>query len=143
MLGQCYAATKTCAAAALISRVKLAKAGDISGFEDAYSSIKESLPNTKKYANALHAELMSQHKAHLDAQAAKATKPGSTAKPVATTAEGVKKNAHYYKKLKEKVLGHPHHGEAIYLGMKAAGMTNEQILDTYNKAHKAMFGAEA
>lgn len=71
-------------------------------------------------------------------QKAQALKPAAAVIP----AGGVKKNAHYYKKLKEKVLGHPQHGEAIYNSLKKAGMTNEQILDTYNKTHTSMFGKE-
>ena len=114
--------------------LKLAKAGDIEGVKKLYESLADNMPNTKKYGGILLAELNVQHKAHLEAQALKAA---------SAPAGGVKKNAHYYKKLKEKVLSHPHHGDAIYTSLKNAGMTNEQILDTYNKAHKAMFGAEA
>lgn len=114
--------------------LKLAKAGDIEGVKKLYESLADNMPNTKKYGGILLAELNVQHGAHLEAQALKAA---------SAPAGGVKKNAHYYKKLKEKVLSHPHHGDAIYTSLKNAGMTNEQILDTYNKAHKAMFGAEA
>ena len=71
------------------------------------------------------------------AKAAVHAKPAAT---VAKTPEGVKKNAHYYKKLKEKIHAHPQHNEAIFTGMKSAGMTNEQVLSTYEKAYKEKFG---
>lgn len=55
------------------------------------------------------------------------------APPAAPLKLDPKKNAHYYKKLKEKLLAHPMHSEITYNALKAAGMSHEKILSQYEK----------
>lgn len=117
---------------------ELAKNGDLQGLLDMASkySGQINIPKTKKYIK----ELIANHKAVIKATEGKTA---TASKPVPTTAEGVKKNAHYYKKLKEKVIGHEMHSEAMYNALKKAGLTHEQVLETYNKAYQSKFGEPA
>ena len=123
-----------------------AMAGDMGTFQDLHIELMAqpgNLSASKGYANKLAAEFIPQHEAHVAALEAKKAqtsakelaKAMSPAKPVATTSEGVKKNAHYYKKLKEKILAHPLHTEENYKMGKSQGMTNEQILAQLEKVH--------
>jgi len=88
-------------------------------------------PNTKGYAKALKEHVEQQHGQWLEAQAAKQAKSDTKSK-TPTTPEGVKKNAYYYKKLKEQVLNHPKHNDTAYTMLKNAGNSNEAILKMYN-----------
>ncbi len=108
---------------------KLASNGDLAGLKAHLAEVIAAgikAPKSKAYTKELIAQL--------EAKQPKASKPA----PV--TAEGVKKNAHYYKKLKEAVFNHPIHTGVLYDALKKAGYTNEQVLSTYKKAHVNQYG---
>jgi hypothetical protein len=105
-----------------------AEAGDLAGLKAHLASMadKTGVPKTKKYTKELIAKMEA--------------KQLKVSKPTPVTAEGVKKNAHYYKKLKESVFNHPMHTGVLYDALKKAGYTNEQVLSTYKKAHVNQYG---
>lgn len=132
-----------------------AVSGDLEAFNvkhDQVMAMSAHVPKTKAYAAALKEHLTKQHAEFVEAQtkkaeklAAKQTKAPTTTKSTTTptTAEGVKKNAHYYKKLKAAVLGHPLHSDAVYKGLKEHGHSNEAILNYYQTQQAKYNGKDA
>ena len=105
-----------------------AKAGDLDQLEAYGQEIGQlKLPNTKKHWGMLMSHVQAQHAEYK----AKQVNQASHAQPGAP----VKKNAYYYKKLKDKIMSHPEHTEANYKMGKSQGMTNEEILAQYEKVH--------
>lgn len=88
-----------------------AEFGNLAELQEMKKNVGTNKPKTKKYINELIA--------HVQAQ-----------KPA--TSEGVKKNAHYYKKLKEKIESHPMHDPESFKILKGLGKTNEQVLAEYH-----------
>lgn len=118
---------------------KAAEKGDLEGLKAAQESLNAipgKYPASKKYVQDLIDHVEPQWKAH---QAKLAEQPVSMVLPSKNPPQ---KNAYYYKKLKEKVLGHPLHTEATYTGLKASGHSNEKILAYYEQQHEQTYGVK-
>lgn len=120
-----------------------AQSGNLKAMDDVIYEIHNQptkMPNTKKFAEALKAEVIPQHAAwQAKVQEHQTMTQGvSMATPSKNPPQ---KNAYYYKKLKEKVLGHPMHSEITYSALKKAGYTNEKVLEQYEKMHTNTYGA--
>lgn len=120
-----------------------AKSGDPETFKQAYYSVmgaSANVPKSKAYAQQLKAAFEQQHTDWTSAVAShqEKTKGVSLATPSSSPPQ---KNAYYYKKLKEKILGHPMHSEITYGALKKAGYTNEKVLEQYEKMHTNTYGA--
>lgn len=117
---------------------KAADKGDLIGVKTALEGLNQQ-PGTynvsKSYIKLLIEHLEPQIAAH---NATVASQQAVSAQ--APNKNPPQKNAYYYKKLKEKVLGHPMHSDAVYSGLKAIGHSNEKILGHYNQAYEKQFG---
>ena len=96
---------------------------------DEMDASHSNIPVSKGYAQKVHAAMLAQQKVN-EAKAA-------------GTAAPVKKNAYYYKKLKEKVLTHPMHSETTYKVLKSTGLSNEQVLGKLNEMYHKQYGDPA
>lgn len=108
------------------------QAGDLAAVKALYAQTKnnKNLPKTKAVIYDVLQYMEGQQKAAAQAPATQ------TATQVAKQAEQVKKNAHYYKKIKAAVLSHPEHTQEYYNDLKFKGFSNEQILAIYKKAQQ-------
>jgi hypothetical protein len=117
--------------------VDAAKLGDLTQLSNLIGEMKtKKLPNSLKYAQYVKQDLEQKMAAHEAKSAASAS--SSTQQSGAT-----KKNAHYYKKLKEKVTSHPLYSEPAYQALKSAGYSNEKVLEHWQAQHQKTYGAPA
>lgn len=117
--------------------VDTAKLGDLTELSKLIGEMKtKSLLHSLKYAQYVKQDLEQKMAAH---EAKSAASASSSAQQSGAT----KKNAHYYKKLKEAVTSHPLYSEPVYKGLKEAGYSNEKILQQWQAQHQKTYGAAA
>ena len=117
---------------------ELAHKKDLAGLTELLKEV-QTLPNgtgAKSYVQEMHNWLSKQP--GVVQQSTPTTIHAGVATPPAPLKLDPKKNAHYYKKLKEKLLAHPMHSDITYNALKAAGMSHEKILSQYEKMNNLL-----
>jgi len=107
-------------------------------FKNQNQNTGQQFPASSKWMNELHASFLSSVVKHDSMTAAQPPAMGGTAHaadkdPGVSHVFGtpVKKNAHFYKKLKEAITSHPAYNEHGYHTLKESGVSNEQVYQTF------------